>query len=149
MSYRYTLTRRLGPGNRRCLFVMLNPSIADQKLNDPTIRRCMGFARRWGYSDLEVVNLWGLRATDPTMLKYHPNPMGHGNQQAITEALQRADLVVAAWGVHGAWKNRGIECLASHANVTWYCLGTTKYGHPRHPLYVKSTQPPVYFAGPR
>ena len=99
-AYRYLLTRRWGLGPA-ALFVMLNPSTADDVDDDPTIRRCVGFARRWRLGGLEVVNLYALRATDPRDLFAHRAPVGRDNDDAISDAVARAAHIVVAWGVHG------------------------------------------------
>lgn len=143
-TYRYSLWRAWGDGPR-AVFVMLNPSTADAARDDPTIRRCIGFARAWGFNGLEVVNLFALRATNPEALYLHADPVGPENDDAIATACNGAGIVVAAWGVHGAWKDRGQEIaqrIAYGGGVALHHLGLTKGGHPRHPLYLASaTQP--------
>ena len=138
--YRYRLGRYWGPG-KVMAWAMLNPSTADADVDDPTIRRCMGFARREGFDGIEVINLYGLRATKPKHLLDHPDPEGPDNLENWTDVLHdhRIGMVVAAWGAHA-----GMGHLpASHAanrwgyGVRWMCLGTTNDGYPRHPLYVK------------
>lgn len=141
--YRYRLWRRWGSGDS-ALFVMLNPSTADADIDDPTIRRCIGFARRWGFGGLEVVNLYGARATDPDEIDAWHDPIGRDNDRAILDAAARAALLVCAWGAtvrrlrflaRGLDREREVlDLLAGHR---LHCLGTTKGGHPRHPLYVR------------
>ena len=142
--YRYQLWRTWDPVNpKRMLFVMLNPSTADAERDDPTIRRCIGFAKREGCGSLEVVNLYALRATKPAHLLDHPDPEGPDNYHHWELALGRADIVVAAWG---ASIPRWLP-ISSAANRgwrhDWYCLGITKDGCPRHPLFVPADQPLV------
>jgi len=147
-AYRYSLTRSWGAG-RRIAFVLLNPSTADATADDPTIRRCIGFAQALGFGSLEVVNLCALRSTDPTALARHPDPIGPANADAIARAIARADLTVAGWGNHGA---RYVELLPPEAwsDVDLHCFGLTKLGQPRHPLYLPSAARPVPYAkGPR
>ena len=144
--YRYRLTRSWGPG-AFLPFVMLNPSVADADVDDPTIRRCMGFARREGAGGIIVVNLFALRATEPERLKEVNDPFGPGNHDALYEAAIDAvtmDMpVVCAWGaggvVHGGYRS----CIDQfqRAGARLVCLGKTKDGHPRHPLYVRRDQP--------
>ena len=98
--YRYLLRRRVGESSRRVLFIMLNPSKADEKRNDATIRRCVGFARSWGFGILEVVNLFALMSTNPEALLKAKDPVGPDNDAAIRAALEVADTVVLAWGNH-------------------------------------------------
>lgn len=125
----------------RVLFCMLNPSTADADVDDPTIRRCIGFARTWGYGSLIVVNLFSLRATDPRELKKVTlyDAIGPDNAMGIHEELGVVDLAIAAWGVHGTlgMQNREVRDLGH-----WHHLGLTKDGHPRHLLYLRSTVTP-------
>lgn len=149
-AYRYDLTRtwadRSRPGahsrlDRLALWVMLNPSTADAEADDPTIRRVVGFTRREGLDGFAVVNLFALRASDPRALLRHPDPHGPENDSTIDRWLAdpRVTLVVFAWGSTG----NGTHLAAA---AGWYghrtmCLGVTKDGRPRHPLYVRSDQP--------
>jgi len=124
-----------------CLFIMLNPSTADEESNDPTIRRCMGFARSWGYGVLEVANLFALRATDPRVLRpplRKDEPIGVRTDSYLMEAARRADLVVAAWGAWGTlWgRGRGVLDMLKGAGIRVATFGLTKQGEPRHPLYL-------------
>lgn len=135
-AYRYSLERELsGLGRNPVVFVMLNPSTADANADDPTIRRCCGFAKRWGHDRIVVVNLYALRSTDPRALRTHPNPIGTHNDDAIYAAALRGP-VVCAWGVHGE-KDRvnAVRLLLAVAKAKPLCLGLTKSGAPRHPLY--------------
>ncbi len=113
--YRYALHRDLLPKpslpvgllRRTCLFLMLNPSTATATLDDPTIRRCMGFARAWGFTDLQVCNLFAFRATDPAELTAVTiDPIGPLNNQAIVGLASDADRIVCAWGTKGAIRGR-------------------------------------------
>ena len=148
-AYRYTLTREWDPSLPRALFVMLNPSTADAEVDDPTIRRCIGFARRDGFGSIEVVNLFAFRATDPRELwragMGWVSIVGPDNDRHVSEAVKRAVQHVAAWGADppGA-RSRGLH----HWRALWtsditrragglHCLGVTKDGRPRHPLYVR------------
>lgn len=141
--YRWWLRRQWIPDNGRVVcFVMLNPSTADASIDDPTIRRCMRYARDWGYSTLSVRNLFALRATDPGELKTAANPTGGLEGDHNLFAARTADLVVAAWG---AWVpfGRDHEVMSMLAGVPVHCLGTTKGGGPRHPLYCRADLEPV------
>mgnify|MGYP002133234169 CR=1 FL=1 len=144
--YRYSLTRGFDDGPA-CNFLMLNPSTATATEDDPTIRRCIGFAKGWGYGVLYVTNLFALRATDPRELYKHAEPVGPDNDRCILTAATGSQLVVAAWGVHGAHRDRGADVarLIRKAGVKLHCLGTTKDGHPRHPLYLPAALTPVAF----
>ena len=144
-KYRYSLTRSWNPEKERVCFVMLNPSTADASNDDPTILRCIAFAKAWGYGSIEVVNLFAYRATDPRELKNVGATVSVGplNDKYLKLACDRSELTVAAWGVHGALWNRGqtVRLTLSEAQ----CLGVTKEGHPRHPLYVRADEPRVSF----
>jgi hypothetical protein len=140
-DYRYALTRQWASDNsRRAVFVMLNPSTADERDNDPTIARCIGFAQRERCGSLTVVNLFALRATDPSVLRVHPDPVGPENDEMIRASCTTGSpLVICAWGVMGAWQNRDVTVSAMLllAGVPLVRLGpTTSGGHPRHPLYL-------------
>lgn len=125
-------------GESLVVFVMLNPSTADAQVDDPTIRRCKGFAARWGFSDLGVVNLWSLRATNPAELERWDWRADYAararNQLIIDLACERAGLVIGAWGA--TVERVDVPWPLLQAPDGFYCLGTTKSGQPRHPLYV-------------
>lgn len=139
--YRYRLERVVAPfATGRVCFIMLNPSTADETQDDPTIRRCMDYTKRWGYRRLVVVNLFAYRATDPRVLRKVPDPSGPENDHEIVEAAQAAELVVGAWGAHGGWRNTGrnVTALLRSRGVTVKALGLTKGGEPVHPLYQRA-----------
>jgi hypothetical protein len=144
--YRYRLWRTFGTGGTLC-FVMLNPSTADASADDPTIRKCLGFARRLGFGGIDVVNLFAWRATDPGDLPHVTEPIGAENDDWIVDRCKAADLVVAAWGATKL-PNRMVErraCevrrLLSSAGVTLQCLGCSQEGAPRHPLMLAYATP--------
>ena len=146
-AYRYRLWRRWGEG-AAVLFVLLNPSTADADHDDATLRRCVAFARRWGYGGLEVGNLFALCATDPRRLRTVDDPVGRANDRHLRRAALRADLVVAGWGVAGGHLGRDAvvgRLLARAAPGRLSCLGPTAAGHPRHPLYAAGDLVPVPF----
>jgi len=145
--HRYFLGRfDLHPGAPRgsCLFIMLNPSTADAERNDPTVTRCIGYAKRWGFRHLEVCNLFSIRGTDPAVIHTTGATGDPVNMETILWRAQGASLVVCAWGVHGAFWDRGRHVLAAllRAGVAPECLGLTKGGHPRHPLYLPGSVTP-------
>lgn len=130
---------------RTVVFIGLNPSTADERTDDPTIRRCVGYAKRWGYDRLVMLNLFGLRSTDPRLLYDYHNPVGPDNDDWIVVECASAALVVCAWGTHGELNGRGAdvaECLRG-INVPLHTLRLTKDGHPGHPLYLPSNLDPV------
>ncbi len=142
--YRYRLDRWWGPGPRVC-WVMLNPSTADAEVDDPTIRRCIGFAKTWGYDGITVVNLYPFRAANPADLKaWLRRGIGvmkarYDNGLHVDAATSRSAIVIAAWGAHTNEKT-----VPWHP--VWHHLGLTKDGHPRHPLYVKGDTKPLSYA---
>lgn len=142
--YRYRLTRTWDDYRDPLPFVMLNPSTADSEIDDPTIRRCMGFAKREGAGGIVVANLYAYRATDPVSLWARDDPYGPENDMALTDITAWAagtDVpLVCAWGAHGGRNNRPIV-LMQKSGARLMCLGRTKDGHPRHPLYVRADQP--------
>jgi len=141
--YRYMLTRRLGHRRGAATFILLNPSTADAECDDPTIRRCLGFARRWGCGRLFVLNLFALRTTDPAELRRAADPVGPDNVRWIGRILRRArrGRVVCGWGVHGAHldQDRTVMRMLTALRVRPLAFGLTKQGHPRHPLYLPYT----------
>jgi hypothetical protein len=146
--YRYLLWREWDPGVPRLAFVMLNPSTADATSDDPTIRRCIGLARIWGYGALEVVNLFAYRATHPRELRKANHPVGSENDQYILDAARRVDKVVLAWGNHGAWRDRDKAVLGLLSGIeNLCCLAVTQAGQPHHPLYVSNKVMPVPYEG--
>jgi len=147
--YRYSLTRRWADGPIMNV-IGLNPSTADETTDDPTIRRCIALARRNGYGALIMTNLFAFRATSPTEMKQALEPIGIDNDPAIYAATQYASgMVVAAWGTQGAHVNRGrrvLELLRYTADVyPLWCLGVTRDGHPKHPLYLPNTANPIRY----
>lgn len=144
--YRYTLHRPLEGERGTCVFIGLNPSTADESRNDPTVTRCMGFARDWGFGELFVLNLFALRATDPKVMMAHPHPVGPKNNFWIKKVCECADLVVCAWGTKGGHLDRDLyvsELLLPLGGT--YCLDITKAGHPKHPLYCRGSLTPVTY----
>lgn len=144
--YRYRLGRFWGPG-ATLPFVMLNPSTADADVDDPTIRRCIGFARREGACGIVVVNLFAFRATSPKVMKAAADPYGPDNEAALRMAAKEAAItktpIVCAWGSHApATMARSVVRMLSDEGVRLVCLGRTagKGAPPRHPLYVPGAQ---------
>jgi hypothetical protein len=133
---------------KACVFVMLNPSTADGEVDDPTIRRCVGFAKAWNYERLEVVNLFAYRATDPKMLlalRHYDNPEGERNAEMVAEVTARAGIVICAWGAHGSHLGQDETALGWFATKKYYALGTTAKRQPKHPLYLPATAKPVLY----
>ena len=144
--YRYTLGRRWAEGGKRVCFCLLNPSTADASVLDPTLTRCYGYARGWGYSAMDVTNVFSLRSTDPKGLRDVDDPIGPDNDAHIVELARSADLVVVGWGTHArlnARHDQVIELLSDVCELT--CLGVTKDGYPKHPLYLRKDLRPIGF----
>jgi len=144
--YRYSLTRIWGDG-KTLLFVMLNPSTADGLQDDPTIRRCIGYARRSGYTGIAVGNLYALRATNPAMLLAHDEASRRGPENFFSLAglAKFAQLgnspVICAWGAFPETLGRtdlAVMDLFKKIGVKTLCFGKTKNGSPRHPLYLSN-----------
>lgn len=145
-KYRYRLTREWGDGPRVC-FVMLNPSTADGTQDDPTVRRCIGYAKAFGAGSLSVVNLFALRATDPRALAMDAAPVGPDNDSYIAEEAWEATTIICAWGAHAHAKDRARHVLKLLRRASQpMCLKQTKAGHPAHPLYLSSALRPVPLA---
>ena len=143
-QYRYTLTRIWEPAGEKALFVMLNPSTATERQNDPTVERCERRARALGFGSFRVCNIFAWRETDPAKMRRAPDPVGPGNDDAITEGCFWADRIVCAWGTHGGHLDRGtaVERLMRATGRDLFHLGLTKGGHPKHPLYIAYSQTP-------
>lgn len=137
-SYRYALTRIWNPQGRRVTFVLLNPSTATEVQNDPTVERCERRARALGYGAFRVCNIFAFRATDPKVMRAHPDPIGPANDAAVLEGADWAEAVICAWGTHGAHLDRGIavEALLRASGRPLFHFGLSLAGHPRHPLYI-------------
>jgi len=142
-TYRYKLTRTWDERIERVTFVMLNPSTADATVDDPTIRRCAGFAKAWGFGGLSVVNLYALRATNPRDLWTHPDPVGPDNDLWLTLALTHSSRIVAAWGANAKpdrvarfWQLAEARLDESRGWGHVSALRVTKSGAPGHPLYI-------------
>lgn len=147
--YRYRLWREVGgTALQSVVFVMLNPSTADARRDDPTIRKCIGFARGWGARRLEVVNLFAWRATNPKELPHVDEPIGRENDQTIMERAIAAEWVICAWGSNKFAQRRAREVTAmlTAAGIHLRCLRKSNDGHPWHPLYVPYATMPITYA---
>jgi len=145
LLYRYALWRRWGSGPQ-VLFVMLNPSTADEKTDDPTVRRCIGFAKAWGFGSLAVGNLFAYRATSPAELYSTLDPVGSENDRWLRLLHEESSLTLAAWGNHGRLLGRSIAYRRTMSGL--HILGLTRLGEPRHPPYVASDLVPQPWSAP-
>ncbi len=145
--YRYYLSRRWADGGKVMVFIMLNPSTADADIDDPTIRKCIGFAQRNGCNAIEVVNLFAFRATKPTDMYVEDHPVGPDNYDHIRSTVQNPNaIVVCAWGANGSKtaQARVVTHMVRHWKIKLSCLSKTKHGEPGHPLmlpYTSQLQP--------
>ena len=138
--YRYALWRIWDDKLPKVLFIGLNPSTADEIIDDPTIRRCMRYAQEWGYGGYIMGNIFAYRSTDPMQLKIIDNPIGIENNYWLKKLHAEASLTIGAWGNHGKYLSRGKTIIDN-----LYCLKITKEGHPSHPLYLSSKLKPLIF----
>lgn len=147
-KYRYSLERHWGSGDRIVAFIGLNPSVADAKIDDPTIRRCINFAKSWGYDGLIMLNLFAYRSTNPKNLldKETHYIFGPENEATLRQLLPKVDAVICAWGSHKTVGSLTPKLLLKQFGAEHFkCLGLTKSGAPRHPLYVKGDTTPIDF----
>jgi hypothetical protein len=133
-----------GPRPEFPLFVLLNPSTATHEINDATLRRCTGFAKRLGYSSLHVCNLFSLRSTDPKALLLDTDPSGDPeNLNIIIASAREAQVIICGWGAFGSARTRSTVVLNALIDAGLgekiHCLGTTNGGEPRHPLYLPAS----------
>jgi hypothetical protein len=145
-KWRYLLWRRWADG-QVANFLMLNPSTADEVKLDPSCTRARLYAERWGFGALVVTNLFGWRATDPDEMKAARDPVGLQNDEAILKAAREADLVVCAWGNHGAHLGRSkrvLELLGRN-KTSLHALRLNGNGEPAHPLYLPAALEPRQF----
>ena len=160
--YRYYLTRRWDNGSYPIIFALLNPSMATAETDDPTIRRCIGYAHKWGYGGLIVVNLFAIRSPNPKILYSLDDPVGPENRdywdKAIHEARQDAKRIegpgyeapiLCGWGIHGGYMDQDDTALGwlERKPARSLALGVTKKNFPRHPLYMRKDAKPTKYLG--
>tara|TARA_B110000438_G_scaffold287799_1_gene320520 strand:- start:48 stop:527 length:480 start_codon:yes stop_codon:yes gene_type:complete len=141
--YRYALWRIWDDSLAKLLFIGLNPSTADEINDDPTMRRCIRFAKDLGYGGFIMANIFAYRSTDPKKLNTIADPVGKRNNYWIKKLDEEAHLTIAAWGTHGKYLNRGNQVIELVNDL--YCLRKTKEGFPSHPLYLPSSLKPIKF----
>ena len=146
-QYRYLFECNWSPGGRFVTFIMLNPSVGNVEQTDPTLVRCLQYAKLWGYDGLKVVNLFAYIATDPEKLNEVLDPVGPENDDYIRYAAENSDTVILAWGeclsTHAA-KQRMDETFALVQHKKPCCLKVTAHGnYPRHPLYLSKDLQPI------
>ena len=145
------VTRCGDPGRRiypfgQVNFICLNPSTADETNDDPTVRRCINFAKSWAFGSLVVTNIFAWRSTDPAALYSAdtPDPVGRYNNDWIRGIAVESDLVIAAWGVHGRHLGRStrVREILAEAGVKLHYLRLGKL-EPWHPLYLPAALKPI------
>jgi len=135
-NYRYSLSRIWNDSKPTILFIGLNPSIADDREDDPTLKKCINYAKSWGFGGLKMANLFAYRATLPSDLKLAKDPIGIENDGILKKMIESVEIVVVAWGNDGSFLDRDKEVLKLVKNPM--CLNINKSGKPSHPLYQKS-----------
>jgi hypothetical protein len=140
-NYRYALWRRWDNSKPLAMIIGLNPSTADEVSNDPTLIRCINFAKSWGYGGVCMANLFAYRATKPKVMKLQTDPIGISNDKWLAKLASESDIVIAAWGNHGSFKKRSTFVVDMLPNL--YYLQMNKSGQPAHPLYLKADLIPV------
>jgi hypothetical protein len=136
----------IGVGGIAC-WVLLNPSTADDRRDDATVRRIIGFSKRWGFRGFVLVNLFTFRATDPRDLADCPlaRAIGEGADEAIVQAAGESQIVVCAWGDAGILAGRNESVLELLRDLPLYCIDFTHAGNPTHPVRAKYTSAPKVF----
>ncbi len=147
--YRYALTRVWDLSAPKVLFVMLNPSKATEVQNDPTVERCERRARVLGFGGFRVVNIFGLRETQPQLMRQAADPVGADNDAQLLAGCDWADQIICGWGTHGEHLDRGPEVakMLLDRGHQLYHLGLSKAGHPKHPLYIAYATQPMMWSG--
>ncbi|MBX2824398.1 MAG: DUF1643 domain-containing protein [Gammaproteobacteria bacterium] len=135
--YRYSLTRSWNPSLPKLMLVGLNPSRADARTDDPTIRRCIGLSDYWGYGSFTIVNLFSWCSPYPGDLRRQADPVGPGTNQAIRRTALQAEDIVLMWGNHGQHRDRADQVLQILQGYSLRCIGQTATGAPRHLLYAR------------
>ena len=139
--YRFSLERAWQSGRGRVVFIGLNPSTADHLKDDPTVRRCVRFARDWGFREMELVNLFAFRSAYPQQLRAAADPIGPGNDRWIERASKRGDKTIACWGSAGGYLDRAR--LVSERLPRLFYLRINRDGQPAHPLYLPASLQPM------
>lgn len=145
-TYRYRLDHVFDASLPAVAFVMLNPSTADEQQLDPTLRRCVGFARAWGYGAIRIGNLFAIRATDPRDMKRAEDPVGPDNDAHLERIVDESAIAICAWGQHGKHRHRDAlvrSLLAPRIDLA--AIAFANDGTPKHPLYLPGDLTPVAY----
>ncbi len=145
--YRYLLAHRWDHTRpqKACLWIGLNPSLADEYQLDRTLQRIRGFSAAAGFNTFFMANLFALVSPDRRLLRQHPDPIGPENDRYLLCAAARVSTIFAAWGSDGKFLGRDRKVLRLFRGRQLSCLGITKDGLPRHPLYLAATAKPAFF----
>ena len=151
-AFRYTLSREVNPnGVGTCAWIMLNPSIADEYILDPTLTRCFNYTLAWGYRYMLIGNIFAYRATDPLDMKAQVNPDGIFNEHFLRLIGEQSDLIICGWGTnqHPRFPNHGdnMAAMLHQDGHELYALKITKEGFPSHPLYLRKDLEPILYLG--
>jgi hypothetical protein len=145
-KYRFSLWRLWDISKPHVVFIMLNPSTANAETDDPTIRRCVNFAKTWGYGGLKVVNLFPLVSAYPKVLLIERHWVQENiAENIILDEVKGAGIIVAAWGSFREAQERSLYILNMLDGYPLYCLGVNKDGSPKHPLYIKGDVVPQQY----
>lgn len=147
--YRYVLWRIWNQEMLPMAVIGLNPSTADEVDNDPTVTRCINYAKDWGFGGLYMLNAFALKSTDPKKMKKAIEPVGKLNDRYIRRYVKRAAMTLLAWGNDGIHLERADGILENLQGIELHCLGTTGSGQPRHPLYLARNLRPILWKGVR
>lgn len=146
-QYRYVLWRNFVTDPQSpCLWIMLNPSTATEYEDDPTVRKCQEFSRRWGHDSCRVVNIFAWRSTDPSVLPTLEDPIGPENDTYILKEAEFATRIICAWGNHGTIRGRGWHVKQLLKPYACWCLGRNQNGEPVHPLYQPKLSPLISYS---
>jgi hypothetical protein len=143
--YRYRLERQWDPSKEAVCFLMLNPSTADAHSTDPTLRRCIVFAKSWGYGGLVIGNLFALRSPKPRLIYGCGDPVGPENDLYLRKMSESCERIVCGWGRHGAYHDRASDVCRMLETSKLYALQVTAGGQPSHPLYISGKAEPRPF----
>ena len=144
--YRYALWRTWEQSKGHVMFIGLNPSTADETKDDPTIRRCIGFAKRLGFGGIYMLNLFAYRATSPKELRKANYSIGPENDEYLMMYFDQRGCNIACWGSQGSYLNRGQKVIDLLGIENLQCFGLTKNGQPKHPLYLKKDAEILYMS---
>lgn len=146
LTYRYMVKRTWDAQLPTAMFIGLNPSETDGTDDNPTITRCLNFARHWGYGSVYLANLFAYRATQPQDMKTAQHPVGADNNAWLRQLATESAIIIAAWGNDGTHLQRSAE--VRQLLPTLHCLKINQSGEPAHPLYQKATATPIPYPAP-